>query len=272
VIPIINLKTPHRCVTAEQLLKLTEVSRFAYEAANLMWDEHQPFVGSSAFAHKAGQHVDAMRKAERACEHIDPALVGNERRFLLSELSGHAAMLEKVEEFNLEGDRETVSDLLERLKERENAGYQYEAAEASFELLARRVMGKFQPHFEVQAYHVSSIRHSDGALVTDATVKIAVDGQQMHTASEGDGPVNALDGALRKALEPHYECLKSMRLTDYRVRVINPREATAAKVRVVIESTDGRRVWGTVGVSENIIHASWEALIDSVEYKLLMED
>ncbi len=272
VIPIINLKTPHRCVTAEQLRKLTEVSRFAYEAANLMWDEHQPFVGSSAFAHKAGQHVDAMRKAEHACEHIDPALVGNERRFLLSELSGHAAMLEKVEEFNLEGDRETVSDLLERLKERENAGYQYEAAEASFELLARRVMGKFQPHFEVQAYHVSSIRHSDGALVTDATVKIVVNGQQMHTASEGDGPVNALDGALRKALEPHYECLKNMRLTDYRVRVINPREATAAKVRVVIESTDGKRVWGTVGVSENIIHASWEALIDSVEYKLLMDD
>ena len=272
IIPIINLKTPHRCVTEDQLRRLTEVSRFAYEAANLMWDEHQPFVGASAFAHKAGQHVDAMRKAERACEHIDPSLVGNERRFLLSELSGHAAMLEKVEEFNLEGDRETVSDLLERLKERENAGYQYEAAEASFELLARRVMGQFEPHFEVQAYHVSSIRQGDGTLVTDATVKIAVEGEQMHTAGEGDGPVNALDGALRKALEPHYEDLKGMRLTDYRVRVINPREATAAKVRVVIESTDGQRVWGTVGVSENIIQASWEALLDSVEYKLLIED
>ncbi|MFO7955544.1 MAG: citramalate synthase [Candidatus Brocadiia bacterium] len=272
IIPIINLKTPHRCVSDEQLKKLTEVSRFAYEAANLMFDEHQPFVGPSAFAHKAGQHVDAMRKAEAACEHIDPELVGNERRFLLSELSGHAGMLAKLEDYSIESDRETASLLLDRLKELENEGYQYEAAEASFELLATRITGNFVPRFDVKSYHVSCIRQPDGALVTDATVKLDVNGDQMHTASEGDGPVNALDGALRKALEPHYPELARMRLTDYRVRVINPRAATAARVRVVIQSTDGKRVWGTVGVSENIIDASWEALKDSVEYMLLMSE
>jgi len=269
IIPIVNLKMHYQCVSAEQLEKLTEVSRFAYEAANLVFNEHQPFVGSSAFAHKAGQHVDAMRKAEAACEQIDPQLVGNERRFLLSELSGHAGMLAKLEDYNIESDPATVSMLLERLKEMENEGYQYEAAEASFELLATRVTGNFRPHFDVKSYHVSCIRQPDGDLVTDATVKLDVNGDQMHTASEGDGPVDALDGALRKALEPHYPELARMRLTDYRVRVINPRAATAARVRVVIQSTEGKRVWGTVGVSENIIDASWEALTDSIEYLLM---
>jgi 2-isopropylmalate synthase len=272
VIPILNLKTPFRCVTDEQLKRLTEVSRFTYEVANLMYDPRQPFVGVSAFAHKGGLHVDAMRKADGAYEHIDPALVGNERRYLLSELSGRATMLEKVERYNITHDRQLASELLERLQNLENEGYQFEAAEASFELLAKRVTGNFQPHFEVKSYHVSTIKHTDGTLVTDATVKLAVNGELMHTASEGDGPVNALDGALRKALEPHYESLKDMHLTDYEVRVINPREATAAKVRVVIQSADSRRIWGTVGVSENIIEASWQALLDSIEYKLLMVD
>ncbi|MGD2173955.1 MAG: citramalate synthase [Candidatus Brocadiaceae bacterium] len=272
IMAIINLKTPYRCVSDEELQKLTEASRFAYEAANLMYNPHQPFVGASAFAHKGGLHVDAMRKADAAYEHIDPALVGNERRFLLSELSGHASMLAKVEKYNITHDRETVSELLNRLQTRENEGYQFEAAEASFELLARKVTGRFQPHFDVKSYHVSCIRQSDGQLVTDATVKLAVNGELMHTASEGDGPVNALDGALRKALEPHYPALKQMRLTDYKVRVINPKAATAARVRVVIQSTGGGRVWGTVGVSENIIDASWEALLDSVEYTLSMQE
>ncbi len=272
IIPIINLKTDMRCVSDRQLRRLTEVSRFAYEAANLMYDPRQPFVGASAFAHKGGLHVDAMRKADKAYEHIDPALVGNERRFLLSELSGHASMLEKVEKYNITHDRETVTALLDRLQNRENEGYQYEAAEASFELLARQVTGRFVRHFDVQSYHVSCIRQADGQLVTDAAVKVTVEGEQMHTASEGDGPVNALDGALRKAVEPHYPGLKKMRLTDYRVRVTNPKAATAARVRVVIQSTDGEKVWGTVGVSENIIDASWEALIDSVEYTLMMDE
>lgn len=272
IIPILALKTQYRCLSEQELRKLTEVSRFAYEALNLIADPHQPFVGPSAFAHKGGLHVDAMRKAERAYEHVDPALVGNERRYLLSELSGHASMLEKMEKYDLTHDRETAGKLLEALQNQENEGYQYEAAEASFELLARRVTGRFRSHFDVESYHVSCIRQSDGRLVTDGTVKIRVNGRQMHTASEGDGPVNALDGALRKALEPHYEALRKVRLTDYKVRVINPKAATAARVRVVIQTTDGRRMWGTVGVSENIIHASWEALVDSVEYKLMMEE
>jgi 2-isopropylmalate synthase len=271
IIPILNLKTPYSCVSEEQLRKLTEVSRFAYEVANLGYPEHQPFVGSSAFAHKAGQHVDAMRKARSACEHIDPAQVGNERRFLLSELSGHAAMRTKVAKFNLPDDAATVAQLVERLKTMESEGYQYEAAEASFEIMARRATGVFTPHFDVKAYTVTCLRQNDGSIVTDATVKLDVNGDQMHTASEGDGPVNALDGALRKALEPHYPSLKDMHLTDYRVRVINPAAATAASVRVIIQSAGRSRVWGTVGVSENVIEASWKALMDSVEYWLLRE-
>jgi 2-isopropylmalate synthase len=272
IIPILSLKTPFGCISEAELRKLTEVSRFAYEAANLMYDPHQPFVGSSAFAHKGGLHVDAMRKAQLAYEHIDPQLVGNERRFLLSELSGHASVLQKAETYQITHDRAVLSKLLRRLQELENEGYQFEAAEASFELLAKKLTSSFRPHFEVLGYNVSCIRQGDGRLVTDATVKLDVGGNQMHTACEGDGPVNALDGALRKALEPHYPVLKDMRLTDYRVRVINPKAATAARVRVVIQSADSRRVWGTVGVSENIIDASWLALVDSVEYKLSPED
>jgi len=272
VIAVINLKTPFRCVSDQQLRRLTEVSRFTYEAANLMYNPRQPFVGASAFAHKGGLHVDAMRKARFAYEHVDPSLVGNERRFLLSELSGHAALVQKMGDSELVRDRQQATRLLERLQELENEGYQFEAAEASFQLLARRMSGQFHPHFEVRSYHVSIIRQPDGDLVTDATVKLNVNGHPMHTASEGNGPVNALDGALRKALEPHYPALADMRLTDFRVRVINPRVATAAKVRVVIQSADTHRVWGTVGVSENIIEASWEALLDSFEYKLALED
>jgi len=272
IVPVINLKTPFRCTSEAQLQKLTEVSRFVSEVTNMVPDSRQPFVGASAFAHKGGLHVDAMRKADRAYEHINPKLVGNERRFLLSELSGHASMLAKVERYSITHDREQVSKLLRKLQELEHEGYQYEAAEASFELVAKKLTGSFRPHFEVRSYHVSVIRHADGSLVTDATVKLTVGDRLVHTASEGDGPVNALDGALRKALEEHYPALQSMHLTDYKVRVINPKAATAAKVRVVIQSADGRHVWGTVGVSENVIEASCQALLDSIEYRLLMED
>jgi 2-isopropylmalate synthase len=273
VIPIINLRTPYRCVSDEQLKRLTEVARFAYEAANLMYEPRQPFVGSSAFAHKGGLHVDAMRKTDnRAYEHMDPALVGNERRFLLGELSGHAAMLEKVEKYDIAHDKALVSRLLAELERLEAEGYQFEAAEASFELLAKKMVGHFTPHLDVHSYHVSIARRADGSVATDATVKVTVNGQFMHTAGEGDGPVNALDAALRKALEPHYPQLREVHLTDFRVRVIDPRAATAAKVRVVIQSADPRRVWGTVGVSENIIDASWLALLDSMEYALLAQE
>jgi len=271
IMPIISLKTPYRCITPEQLKKTTEVSRFAYEAANLMYDRRQPFVGSSAFAHKGGLHVDAMRKADAAYEHVDPTLVGNQRRFLLSELSGHAAMLEKVAQYEITHDRKTVTRLLTQLQELENRGYQFEAAEASFELLAWKMTGRLKTYFDVKSYHINVMKQPDGSVVTDASVKVQVNGELMHTACEGDGPVNALDGALRKALEPHYPALREMHLTDFRVRVINPRDGTAARVRVVIQSADADHVWGSVGVHENIIEASWQALLDSVIYKLLIE-
>ena len=212
-----------------------------------------------------------MRKDELSYEHVNPALVGNERRFLISELSGHASVLEKVEEFNLTHDRELMRRILRRVMELENQGYQFEAAEGSFALLAKKEAGTYRQFFEVQGYHVSNIKQADGRLVSDATVKLDVGDHREHTASEGDGPVNALDGALRKALENHYPCLRSVHLTDYKVRVVNPRAATAARVAVVIQSADQSHTWGTVGVSENLIEASWQALIDSIEYKLLLE-
>jgi len=272
ILPIVNLRTGCRCISPAQLCKLTEVSRFAYEVANLIPNPYQPFVGKSAFAHKGGLHHDAMRKDRLAYEHIDPALVGNEQRFLLSELSGRASMLAKMEKSDIAQDPEVVRQLLDRLQDLENEGYQFEAAEASFELVAQKVVGRYSPHFDVRAYHVSVIRQPDGSVITDGTVKLSVNGTPMHTASEGNGPVNALDGALRKALEPHYPALKDMHLTDFSVRVINPKAATEARVRVVIQSADPQRTWGTVGVDENIIEASWQALVDSIEYKLLMED
>jgi 2-isopropylmalate synthase len=272
VIPNLNLKTDYRCTTDEQQKKLTEISRLAYEVANLMFRGDQPYVGHSAFAHKGGLHVDAMRKERRSYEHVDPTLVGNERRFLIGELSGKASLLEKMEKYDLSHDSETLSRLLERVQRMENRGYQFEAAEASFELLAKKETGNYRRFFESDGYHVSIMRQPEGGLVTDATVKLNVKGRREHTASEGDGPVDALDGALRRALEEHYPSLDNVHLTDYKVRVINPREATAAKVRVIVQSADDNRMWGTVGVSENIIEASWEALVDSIEYKLLLEE
>lgn len=270
IMPIINIKMGLSSISSECLKRLTETSRFVYEAGNLMYKSHQPFVGSSAFAHKAGLHVDALRKMDYAYEHMDPAVVGNERRFLVSELSGRASMLAKIEQYQIAHDKTLVSKLLEEIQDLENQGYQFEAAEASFELLAKKAAGHFTPPFTPISYHVSSIQQADGDLVTDAMVKIEVNGEIMHTAAEGDGPVNALDGALRKALEPHFPDLEAVHLSDYRVRVINAKDATAAKVRVVIQSTDGKREWGTVGVHENIINASWQALMDSIQYRLLM--
>jgi len=269
IIPVLNLKTPYRAIPEERLSDLTEVSRYAYEAANLMFLQNQPFVGPSAFAHKGGLHADAMRKAEFAYEHIKPELVGNERRFLISELSGTAGMKDKLEKFGIDCDRDTLKHLLERLQDMEHKGYQFEAAEASFELLVRRIVNNYKPPFSVESYHTDSRQAGQGESATDATVKVRVGGELMHTAGEGDGPVNALDVALRKALEPHFPVLADLHLTDYRVRVINPKNATAARVRVIIQSADSHHIWGTTGVHENIIEASWQALRDSVEYKLL---
>jgi 2-isopropylmalate synthase len=246
------------------LARLTEVSRFVYETANMNFRTGQPFVGSSAFAHKGGMHVHGIRKNASSYEHIDPTLVGNERRVLVSELSGKSNIAEKLGEHGLEQD----SALLAKVLDLENEGYQFEAAEASFVLLVEKLAGRYRPRFGRLGYRVSVVGEPEGGPVTEATVKLRVGEVLEHTVGEGDGPVNALDVALRKALEPHFPRLKEMRLVDFKVRVINDRAGTAARVRVVIESMDGDEVWGTVGVSENMIEASWMALIDAFDHKL----
>ncbi|WP_406700693.1 citramalate synthase [Singulisphaera sp. Ch08] len=250
------------------LTHLTEVSRYVHETANMNFRPGQPFVGTSAFAHKGGMHVHGIRKNASSYEHINPSLVGNERRVLVSELSGKSNISEKLAEYGLEQDSALLSKVLDRVQDLENEGYQFEAAEASFVLLVERLAGRETSWFSSLGYHVSVVGRPEGAAITEATVKLRAGDTVEHTVSEGDGPVNALDGALRKALERHYPRLLEMRLVDYKVRVINGREGTAARVRVVIESQDDNSVWGTVGVSENVIEASWLALIDAFEHKL----
>ena len=250
------------------LAHLTEVSRYVFETANMNFRPGQPFVGSSAFAHKGGMHVHGVRKIAHSYEHIDPSLVGNERRVLVSELSGKSNIAEKLGEHGLEQDPALMAKVLDRVQDLENEGYQFEAAEASFVLLVERLAGRFAPRFERLGYRVSVAAGPDGAPVTEATVKLRVGDAIEHAVSEGDGPVNALDGALRKALESHFPGLRAMTLADYKVRVINARAGTAARVRVVIETRDADEVWGTVGVSENVIEASWLALVDAFDHKL----
>jgi 2-isopropylmalate synthase len=264
-----------KCPGSEVLLPgrlehLTEVSRYVYETANMNFRANQPFVGASAFAHKGGMHVHGVRKNAASYEHIDPARVGNERRVLVSELSGKSNIAEKLSEYGLEQDGGLLARVLDRVQDLENEGYQFEAAEASFVLLVERLAGRHRPGFDVLGFHVSVSGQPGRApsTSTEATIKLRAGDAFEHTVSEGDGPVNALDGALRKALEGHFPRLKEMHLVDYKVRVINARAGTAARVRVVIESQDHDEVWGTVGVSENVIEASWLALADAFEYKL----
>ena len=255
-------------LTPDKLAHLTEVSRYVYETANMNFRPGQPFVGASAFAHKGGMHVHGVRKNASSYEHIDPILVGNERRFLVSELSGKSNIAEKLGEYGLEQDQELLTRVLDRVQDLENEGYQFEAADASFVLMVEKLAGRYAPCFERLRYQVGVVGESEGVPVTEASVKLRIGDTVAHTVSEGDGPVNALDGALRKALEPHFPRLKEMDLVDYKVRVINAREGTAARVRVVIESKDETSVWGTVGVSENVIEASWLALSDAFDHKL----
>ena len=248
--------------------RLTETSRYVYEIANMNFRPGQPFVGSSAFAHKGGMHVHGVRKFAASYEHIEPTSVGNERRVLVSELSGKSNVAEKLGEHGLDGDPALLAKVLDRVQDLENEGYQFEAAEASFLILVETIAGRHVPAFERLSYRVSVGNDADGSPRTEATVKLRVGDVLAHTVSEGDGPVNALDGALRKALGPHFPRLAEMQLVDYKVRVINERAGTAARVRVVVESRDAESVWGTVGVSENVIEASWLALVDAVEHKL----
>jgi 2-isopropylmalate synthase len=271
IIPNLVYKMGFEIENAEKIRSLTELSRFVFEIANLAPVMNMPYVGESAFAHKGGLHIDALRKNDRAYEHIDPKLIGNKRRFLISELSGSASVLAKLENQKLVTDKTLAQKILKVVQNLENEGYQFEAAEASFEILVKKTLGTYKPSFDLVKYHVNVERNTDEEIVTEASVKLKVDGINEHVISEGDGPVNALDEALRKSLERFYPNISQMHLIDYKVRVVNARAGTAARVRVIIESRDSDAMWGTVGVSENIIDASWKALVDSVEYKLLKD-
>ena len=271
IIPNLALKFGFDMTCKDRLSSLTELSRFLFEIANLSPATNMPYVGESAFAHKAGLHIDAIRKNKTTYEHISPEQVGNERRFLISELSGSANMMAKLENKNIATDKALARKILSMVQDLENEGYQFESAEASFDILIRKAMGTFKNSFELDKYHIDTERNDTGRIITEATVKLRVDNVTEHVVSEGDGPINALDGALRKALLSFYPNINDMHLIDYKVRVVNERAGTAARVRVVIESRDKDSIWGTVGVSENIIEASWLALVDSVEYKLLKD-
>ena len=261
-------KTGYQVLGGTNLEHLTELSRYVYEEANMLYRGEQPFVGQSAFAHKGGMHVHAINRATQSYEHMDPSLVGNERRILVSELSGRSNIIALTTKHNIEQDRELMDKILAQVVEMENQGYQFEAAEGTFDLLVKKCAGTFTPHFERLKYHVEVAAPRDESVVTEATVKLRVNDELRHEVGEGDGPVNALDAALRKALNGTYPSLNAMRLVDYKVRVVNSEAGTAARIRVIIESADEHDVWGTVGVSENIIEASWIALNDAVEYKL----
>ncbi len=274
IVPNVGLKcekvglAPH-----VKLQDLTTLSRFISEIANLPHREESPYVGNSAFAHKGGIHVSAIRRNRLTYEHIDPLHVGNHQRVLVSDQSGQSNILQKAEEMghDLSAHKGELNAIVNRLKELEHLGYQFEDADGSFEVLIHKVTGKFQDFFELKNARVVIFKYEEGHLHSEAVMMISVNGVIQHTVAEGHGPVDALDKALRKALDPFYPSLKDIKLVDYKVRVLDSREGTGAKVRVSIESDDGKLKWGTVGVSENIIEASWQALVDRINYKLMRE-
>ena len=275
VIANLKLKMGYECLRDGDgsLKHLTEASRYIYEIANLNLNNGQPYVGLSAFAHKGGMHVHAVNKLARSYEHIPPESVGNTRRILVSELSGVSNIAAKAgKKFNIESDRAAQKKILDEVTRLEAEGFQFEAAEASFELIVRKQIGKYHTFFDLDHYRVAVNRSGSAAPVTKTTLTLLVNGREVNASAEGDGPVNALDNALRNALIPHYPTLEALRLVDYKVRVVNSAEATAAKVRVVIEFRSPHGLFGTVGVSENVIDASWQALVDGIEYHLLHDE
>ena len=275
ILPNLELKMKRPGLGDRRLAHLREISNFVTEIANLMPNKHQPYVGDSAFAHKGGVHIDAVQKNPATYEHIIPELVGNRQRVLVSDYAGRSGLLGKVEAYGirLSKDNPKLRELLATLKNLENQGYQFEGAEGSFELLMRKAVGRHKPSFELLGFRVNvEKRQDDAAPISEATVMVKVGDAVEHTAAVGAGPVNALDHALRKALEKFYPQLKEVKLLDYKVRVLTASRGTASKVRVLIESGDHKEKWGTVGVSENIMEASWQALADSIEYKLLQTD
>ncbi|MDP6445305.1 MAG: citramalate synthase [Pirellulaceae bacterium] len=265
-------KTGYQLLRGRSLEHLTELSRYVYETANMFWRDSQPFVGQSAFAHKGGMHVHAVNRASASYEHMRPEVIGNERRVLVSELSGRSNIVALTTKYNIEHDTDLQNRILAEVVALENRGFQFEAAGASFDLLVRKCAGTFHPHFKRIKYHVEVGAVNGDDVVTEATVKVRVGDDVHHHVAEGDGPVNALDAALRKALNMAYPNLAAMKLVDYKVRVVNGEAGTAARIRVMIESADESDIWGTVGVSENIIEASWMALTDAIEYKLCKDE
>lgn len=274
IIPNLQLLMSYDCIPQSSLNELTSVSRSLSEIANIDFDDRAPYVGKTAFAHKAGMHADAVHKNTAAYELIDPEVVGNERVFLMSEVAGRSAVLKLIKKVDpsINKDSPETRQILSKLKEMEYQGYQYEGAESSFELIIMKLLGKYHPFFELKEFKVIVDEPNVSDVNSSAMIKIKVGEQEEITAAEGDGPVNALDNAVRKALERFYPQIKEMKLTDYKVRVLDSNTATAAKVRVLIESTDKEKVWTTIGVSTDIIDASWKALVDSIEYKLSIQE
>ena len=269
IIPALTLRLDIPCITLDQLAMLTEVAHFVSEVANVSPNTHQPYIGESAFAHKGGLHVSALER-HNAYEHIDPELVGNVRRVLISELSGKSTVVMKAKDFGLDltDQPEKVSEILTKIKELEHVGYSFEAADGSFEILIRKATGTDSSFFELESFRVIMDRVPGGTVTTEVTIKVTCKGQRYVETAEGNGPVNALDKALRMAIGKAYPELNNITLTDYKVRVLNEKKGTGALVRVLIDSTDGEKVWSTVGVSENIIEASWLAMADSIDYGL----
>jgi 2-isopropylmalate synthase len=278
VIPILKLKMGLDCVPDSSLKGLTELSHYVSELANMTHPMQIPFVGESAFAHKGGIHVNAVAKDPRTYEHVNPEQIGNARRILISDLSGKSNIRFKASQFGIDLDRVKESsratrEILRRLKEFEDSGYQFEGAEGSFEILMKKLLHQFRDYFTLEGFRVITEKRGPmREVLSEATIKVTVDEEKELTASEGVGPVNALDKALRKALMVFYPTLSEMRLVDYKVRVLETNKATEAYVRVLIESTDGHETWGTVGVSANVIEASWLALVDSISYKLMKDE
>ncbi len=273
LVPNLVFKMGFLCSSADRMEGLTELSRFVSETANLAHNERMPYVGDNTFAHKGGIHVSALQKDSRTYEHIDPSRVGNRRKIAISELSGKSNILLKSKEMgiDLQGDVDLPREILRKIKSLEDSGFQFEAAEGSFELIIREATGEYCPFFKLKGFRVITEMMESGEMVCEGTIKVEVNGIIEHTAANGNGPVSALDNALRKSLEKFYPDIKDIHLTDYKVRVLNEKDGTSALVRVIIDQKCGTDHWGTVGVSTNIIDASWQAIVDGIEYKLFKD-
>lgn len=271
IIPALQLKLGYKVISNENMSRLTSVSHYVSEVANVIPDSHQPYVGHSAFAHKGGLHIDAVKKNPQTFEHIMPELVGNLQRIVVSELSGKSTIVLKAKDIgvDLEDSPVKISQIIEKIKDLEHAGYYFDAADGSFEIILRKETGLFKELFKLESFRVIMEKREDGKVTTEATIKLEVNDERVIATAEGNGPVNALDNAFRKAAGKSFPHLNDIVLTDYKVRVLDEKKGTAAVTRVLIETSDGQKSWGTIGVSENIIEASWQALVDSMNYGLM---